>query len=54
MNFAKLNDGAIVAARKSANMLAAGGTVIETKVGLWWRTDGYDDKVPVPVTESVE
>jgi hypothetical protein len=29
----------------------AGGTVIETKVGPFWRKDGTDDKVPLPSAE---
>ena len=53
MNFEQLNNDVIVT-RDSALMLeaevAAGGTVIETKVYGFWRTDGYDDKVPVPQT----
>jgi hypothetical protein len=50
MKFDKLND-AVLSTRQSSFMLeaeAAGGTKIETKVGLFWVNDGYDDKVPVP------
>jgi hypothetical protein len=51
MKFDKLND-AILSARQSSFMLEpeapAGGTKIETQVGPFWRTDGYDDKVPLP------
>ena len=30
----------------------AGKTKIETKIGIFWKNDGYDDQVPV-ATESL-
>jgi hypothetical protein len=50
MKFTKLND-AVLSTRQSSFMIeaeVASGTKIETQVGPFWRTDGYDDKVPVP------
>jgi phosphomannomutase len=50
MKFELLND-AVISTPQTANMLEeSGGTVIETKVGFFWKTDGYDDQVPVPGT----
>lgn len=51
MIFEKLDINAICGNAAKFN-LAAGGTTIETKVGPFWRTDGYDDKVPTTELSS--
>ena len=55
MKFQRLDNAVLSTRKASAYMLmeeAAGGTVIETKVGPFWRNDGTDDKVPVPAAEQ--
>ena len=39
----------VLSAKKSESRMAAAGTTIETKVMGFWKTDGYDDKVPMAV-----
>lgn len=47
MKFEALDAHIIQAQDRGHAMFAVSGTTIETKVGPFWRTDGYDDKVPV-------
>lgn len=46
MKFEKLNNDVVVTNKSFA--LTAEGTIIQTKVGLFWVNDGTDDKVPLP------
>ena len=48
MNFENLEEKVISQEKRDYLNLAetAGSTKIETKIGIFWKTDGYDDKVP--------
>ena len=51
MKFQKMHHAVISVQSPSAFMFEI-ATEIETKVGPFWRSDGTDDKVPVPTATT--